>query len=361
MRPPNAPSSCQKACRIYRAASVKLTFTPIGSNYIWKSHIPNSNDPNSSLTYYLQLGSSTQARLRVVSLLMMHMMSEPAFDILRTKEQLGYIVFCSELQLSGASILGLRLVVQSERSPAYLEQRVEAFLDIMKNKIEAMQPADFEQFKIGLRQQWTEADKDLRKERSRYWTHIDSGYLDFLRRVSHRFLCVTVSDESGVGFNDSDLLTEISKGEVLELFLSRVHPSGARRSKLSVQLQSRKPRPPRISAAAAEAFESLVASANVLIESAGWKEDMSDENPIASEFAKYWQDALSRVDEDQKVILMKKIPELMALYPVDDDARDIQTAGVTFIEDVDDFKASLEVTELPKPLVEWGDLPLAKY
>lgn len=189
----SAPSSYQKACRIYLVVSVPLTITSTGSNYIWKSHIPNPNDPNSSLTYYLQFGRSTHSRLRVVSLLLTHMMSEPAFDILRTKEQLGYVVFCSELPLPGASRLGMRLVVQSERSPAYLEQRVEAFLDVMKSKIEDMQPTDFEQFKTGLRQQWTEVVKDLRKERSRYWVHIDSGYLDFLRRGSDRFSRVIVS------------------------------------------------------------------------------------------------------------------------------------------------------------------------
>jgi insulysin len=343
---------------------VRLTLTLTGSDYVWKSDIPNPNDPNSSLTYYLQLGSSTHARFRVVSLLLMHMMSEPAFDILRTKEQLGYIVFCSQLQLSGASLLGLRLVVQSERSPAYLEQRVEAFMDVMKSKIETMQPADFEQFKTGLRQQWTEVVKDLRKERSRYWAHIDSGYLDFLRRASRQFSFVSRFRLTWIlclGFNDSDLLTEISKDEVLELFLSRVHPSGVKRSKLSVQLQSRKPRPPRISATAATAFEALVGAANIFVDGAGWKEDLTDENPLASEFVKHWQDALSSIDDQEKLTLMKRIPELMVLYPVDDEVRDVKMAGVTFVEDVKDFKASLEVTELPKPLVEWGDLPLAKF
>jgi insulysin len=121
------------------------------------------------------------------------MMSEPAFDILRTKEQLGYIVFCSELQLSGASLLGLRLVVQSERNPAYLEQRVETFLDTMKSKIEDMETDDFEQFKTGLRHKWTEVIKDLKKERAKFWEHIDSGYLDFLRRVFHLFAFLAAS------------------------------------------------------------------------------------------------------------------------------------------------------------------------
>ncbi|KAG0697015.1 Metalloenzyme, LuxS/M16 peptidase-like protein [Suillus ampliporus] len=335
-----ADETAQRAL-ILPEGMVQLTLTSTGSNFIWKSPIPNPNDPNSSLTYYLQLGSSTDARLRVTCLLLIHMMSEPAFDILRTKEQLGYIVFCSELQVSGASLLGLRLVVQSERSPAYLEQRVEAFLDAMKSKIEDMEPADFQQFKIGLRQKWTEVVKDLRRERSKFWAHIDSGYLDFLRR-----------------YNDSDLLTHITKHDVLDLFLSRVHPSGVKRSKLSVQLQSRKPRPPRISATAANAFEALVRAGNIFVETSGWKEDITDENPFATEFIKYWQGVLSGAANYEE--LMKKIPELMRQYPVDEEVRDVRTAGVTFIETVKDFKATLEVTELPKPLVEWGDLPLAK-
>jgi insulysin len=314
---------------------------PEGSDFIWKSHIPNPNDPNSSLTYYLQLGSSTDARLRTTSLLLIHMMSEPAFDILRTKEQLGYIVFCSQLQLSGASLLGLRLVVQSQRNPAYLEERVEAFLDTMKSKIEDMEPVDFEQFKTGLQKKWTEVIKDLKKERAKFWEHIDSGYLDFLRR-----------------YNDSDLLTGITKDDVLELFLSRVHPSGVKRSKLSVQLQSRKPQPPRISAAAAKVFEALVRAETTLVDPSGWKEEMADENPFATQFAKYWQESLSGSDNYQELI--KKIPGLMMQYPVDEEVPHVRTVGVTFVENVKDFKSALEVTELPQPLVEWGDLPLAK-
>lgn len=314
---------------------------PEGSDFIWKSHIPNPDDPNSSLTYYIQLGSSTDARLRTTTLLLIHMMSEPAFDILRTKEQLGYIVFCSELQLSGASLLGLRLVVQSERNPAYLEQRVEAFLDTMKTKIEDMEPVDFEQFKAGLQKKWTEVIKDLKKERAKFWEHIDSGYLDFLRR-----------------YNDSDLVTDITKHDVLELFLSRVHPLGAKRSKLSVQLQSQKPRPPRISATAAKAFEALVRAETTLVDPSGWTEEMADENPFATQFAKYWQDALSGLDNYQE--LMKKIPGLMMQYPVDEEVAHVRTAGVTFIENVKDFKSTLEVTGLPQPLVEWGDLPISK-
>lgn len=174
--------------------------------------------------------------------------------------------------------------------------------------------------------------------------------------IYFRFLLLPPDED--LGYNDSDLLTGITKHDVLELFLSRVHPSGVKRSKLSVQLQSRKPRPPRISATAVKAFEALVTAETTLVDPSGWKEEMADENPFATQFAKYWQDALSGFDNYQE--LMKKIPGLMMQYPVDEEASHVRTAGVTFVENVKDFKSTLEVTGLPQPLVEWGDLPLAK-
>jgi insulysin len=59
--------------------------------------------------------------------LVQHLMSEPAFDQLRTKEQLGYIVNVSTRAVG--EIECLRVVVQSNhKDPVYLDQRVELFL-----------------------------------------------------------------------------------------------------------------------------------------------------------------------------------------------------------------------------------------
>ncbi|EEB87741.1 hypothetical protein MPER_14795, partial [Moniliophthora perniciosa FA553] len=74
-------------------------------------------------------------------------MTEPAFNVLRTKEQLGYIVFCGGLLLPGSTLKGVRIIVQSEKTPGYLEARVDAFLDYMKNMIEEMSEEAFEEQK----------------------------------------------------------------------------------------------------------------------------------------------------------------------------------------------------------------------
>jgi len=127
--------------------------------------------------------------LRVTAALLTQILSEPAFDILRTKEQLGYIVGAGAWSAPGDNEAGLRIVVQSERGPVYLEGRVEAFLDHMKGVIESMTDEQFAEQKNGLERKWREAAKNLNEEVSKYWAQIDSGYVDFLRSeryLSHR-------------------------------------------------------------------------------------------------------------------------------------------------------------------------------
>ncbi|KAE9383980.1 hypothetical protein BT96DRAFT_842996, partial [Gymnopus androsaceus JB14] len=48
------------------------------------------------------------------------------------------LIVCNIWHLAGDTERGIRIVVQSEKMPGYLESRVEAFLEEMKNTIEAM-------------------------------------------------------------------------------------------------------------------------------------------------------------------------------------------------------------------------------
>ena len=75
--------------------------------------------------------------------------------------------------------------MQSERGPAFLESRVEAFLDGMKTMIEEMKDEEFEEQKNGLQKKLTEKVKTIGEETNIFWSHIDSGYLDFFRREYH--------------------------------------------------------------------------------------------------------------------------------------------------------------------------------
>ena len=154
---------------------------PTGSNYVWSLPVPNKNEANSALTYYLNLSKVTDTRRQVLTSLIAHILSEPAFAVLRTREQLGYIVNAAQWRLPGGGQSGVVIVVQSERDPLYVEQRVNAFLREMLEKIENMEDADFQEHKSALQKQWREAPKNLHEEVLRYSNQVEQGYLNFHR------------------------------------------------------------------------------------------------------------------------------------------------------------------------------------
>ena len=152
-----------------------------GSNFVLKAPLPNPNQSNSALSYFTYYGPVAEQKCRVISALLTQILSEPAFNVLRTREQLGYLVSCANWTLSGLSERGLRIVVQSEKKPGYLEDRVEAFLDEMKVKLETMPDEEFTSNRNGLAKKWLESDKNLPEEVARYIVQVNSGHWDFLR------------------------------------------------------------------------------------------------------------------------------------------------------------------------------------
>ncbi|OJT08672.1 Insulin-degrading enzyme [Trametes pubescens] len=322
---------------------------PSGSNFIWQTPVPNKNEPNSSLTYYMHMGKLTEPRTRATAALLAHILSEPAFNVLRTREQLGYIVSASQWNLSGGGQTGVRIVVQSERGPAYLEQRVELFLKEMDEKLQTMPADEFLEHKAALQKRWREAPKNLGEEVNRYWGHIEHGYFDFHRRD-----------------NDANLLENVSKDDILALFRSNVDPSSSDRAKLSVHVKSQQPRPAKITVAAMEAFAQKVAERGYKVDEQAWKDALTaDGDASVEKFAGYWRDALlaqaSTVDPSIAQELTKVVPELMKTYPAADDGSEVVNEGATFVQDPKAFRASLEASERARPLVEWGDLPTSKF
>ena len=145
------------------------------------------------MTYFIYYGPVRDQKIRVTSALLTQVLSEPAFNVLRTREQLGYLVSCTNWTLSGLSERGLRIVVQSEKKPGYLEERVEAFLDEMKIRLETMTDEEFISHRSGLEKKWLEADKNLAEEVAKYIVQLNSGHLDFLRSTLWNFYSIIVN------------------------------------------------------------------------------------------------------------------------------------------------------------------------
>ena len=81
--------------------------------------------PTHCVEVYLQCGLE-EIRANMLLELSTQLLKEPCFNVLRTQEQLGYIVFSGVRRAHG--VQGLRFIVQSEKSPEYVDGRIEAFL-----------------------------------------------------------------------------------------------------------------------------------------------------------------------------------------------------------------------------------------
>jgi insulysin len=114
-----------------------------GTDYVYRFQEFNETNTNSSIKVLYQFGSmdlSTNATLALLH----HLIKEPAFNELRTEEQLGYIVHTS-VDTAGDDIKGLLFVIQSDAfDPIHLDSRIEAFLERFRSKIVDMSSEDFQ-------------------------------------------------------------------------------------------------------------------------------------------------------------------------------------------------------------------------
>ncbi|KOX69206.1 Insulin-degrading enzyme [Melipona quadrifasciata] len=127
---------------------------------------------------YYQTGlQSTESNMLLE--LLAQILSEPCFTTLRTKEQLGYIVFSGVRRTNGAQ--GLRIIVQSDRHPKYVEQRINMFLNSMLQHILTMTEEEFYAHKESLAIRRLEKPKQMTALSAIFWSEITSQQYNFDR------------------------------------------------------------------------------------------------------------------------------------------------------------------------------------
>jgi insulysin len=157
--------------------------------------------------------------LRAKLLLFAQMTDEPAFDQLRSKEQLGYVVWSGARY--SATTIGYRVIIQSERTAEYLESRIDNFLIQTGETLENMSEKDFEGHKRSVINKRLEKLKNLSSETSRFWSHIGSEYFDFLQNES-----------------DAANVRGLTKGDIVDFYKQLIDPRSPTRGKLSIYLNA---------------------------------------------------------------------------------------------------------------------------
>ncbi|WWD20389.1 hypothetical protein CI109_104865 [Kwoniella shandongensis] len=299
---------------------------PEASQHIWAIDVPNKSEVNGAVIYHLHVGDPTDVKLRNQLSLFSQIASEPCFNVLRTKQQLGYIVDGHASASQGA--MGYTVLVQSEKSPVFVETRIEAFLEDLKETIESMSEEDFEKHKVGLIAKKEEKPKNLGEETKRYWGRICDRYYEFGKRE------IDVAE-----------LRKTTKQDILNVLMTYIHPSSPKRSKLSVQLKSQYSGIKFDSAAAQPLVESFV-KAGITVDQAAIQKLLSS-NPdleAVKSFAVGVIDAAENVSEEVKKGLKETVDGLKGIASGEGAGQGEEVKvkeGNVFIEDIHAFKAGL--------------------
>jgi insulysin len=113
------------------------------TSYLYRFKEYNENNTNSVLSLSFQMGPMQMAENATLAFIG-HLVREPAFNQLRTEEQLGYIVH-SSVKTSGDNVKGLLFLIQSDSfDPIYMEGRVEEFLLGFRGRILSLKDEDFQ-------------------------------------------------------------------------------------------------------------------------------------------------------------------------------------------------------------------------
>jgi insulysin len=179
----------------------------------------NDHDENSCVVNVYQIGPMdirTNAKLS----LLLQLMREPAFNVLRTEEQLGYIVF-SSIKTTADNIKNIMILIQSDSfDPIHVNERVENFLVTFRSKIlTSMSEEEFQVNVNAVRESMLEKNKNLGEESSKHWGVITNRSYHFTRLQE-------IAEE----------VISLTKNDVMRFFDRHVLAESPYRRKLSVQI-----------------------------------------------------------------------------------------------------------------------------
>ncbi|KAF2091088.1 a-pheromone processing metallopeptidase Ste23 [Saccharata proteae CBS 121410] len=220
---------------------------PEGCSYVYRRPLKDPANVNHAIEYSCSITHQHDREKRARLLLFAQMTDEPAFDQLRTKEQLGYVVFSGPT--SNNTWMGYRILIQSEKSPAYLEKRIDSFLTDFGRILAEMSEEEFESHKTSVINRRLEKLKNLSQETTRFWAHVVSERYDF-EQIDH----------------DVAHISPLTKEDIIAFYDYYISPASPTRAKLAIHLLAQSsPAAP----AAADRLSSVVTLATQFLNSEG--------------------------------------------------------------------------------------------
>ncbi|CAD6193834.1 unnamed protein product [Caenorhabditis auriculariae] len=215
-----------------------------GDQYIYR-HFQSTHDVSCVEVLY-QVGVQNTRDIAIVSLLE-QILREPAFNQLRTNEQLGYIVWVGTRLSAGT--LSLSVIVQGPKGPDHVLERIEAFLNKAKTDLLEMPQEEFDQQVNGMITRLLEKPKTLSSRFKRFWNEIECRQYHFSRREDEVEYLKNVKKEELLALFDRKFLKTSPELKKLAVF---VHGKNENKEQVSEIL--------RVKAAAGDAREKEISN-----------------------------------------------------------------------------------------------------
>lgn len=186
-----------------------------GSNLYFETK--NEIHKTNAIYVYIPIGVVETERDNCLLELFVQLINETFFDDLRTKQQLGYDVSAfykrsrgvqgigdlmtfESIRLTCKHLSGLTFRIQSDCSPEYLENRIEAFLDWTQEFLSSMSSETFESEKKSLITRKLESPKQLFQYSDRLWSEIQHQLYRFDRHEVDVKVIETLTKEDVIAF-----------------------------------------------------------------------------------------------------------------------------------------------------------------
>lgn len=169
---------------------------------------------NSCVYIYLQVGLQTE-RSNVLCELVSQMTESSFFDILRTKEQLGYIV--SSGVSRSDSVQGFKALIQTDKPPSVVCEKIDQYFENFTDTLVSMTDKEFKDYVDALAVNKLKKPKKLNEETQNYWDEISCYQFHFRRSKS-----------------EVDVLRTLAKSDVIEFYKKFILPSSEHRRNVTI-------------------------------------------------------------------------------------------------------------------------------
>ncbi|XP_011312090.1 insulin-degrading enzyme-like [Fopius arisanus] len=140
--------------------------------------------------------------------LLVQIISEPSITVLRTKEQLGYIVFCGVQRSNGAQ--GLTVIVQGLRHPQYVEERIDACMESMLERLVDMPDDELNRHKTSLAAHRLKKPNTMTSLFKVFWNEISTQQYNFDRVTNDVAYLMKINKEQIINFFKEDEVQELN-------------------------------------------------------------------------------------------------------------------------------------------------------